>query len=112
MLMMDAIDEKLSKAKAVFFVTDIWTNRVFADFVALGSLIVNQNLNFELIMLGMRPMDGDHTSENIKVAIKEIVNNFKFNKSLANGDLNSSYCYYAIKNLFFLNFLSKCLLRD
>ena len=96
MLMMDAIDEKLSKAKAVFFVTDIWTNRVLADFLALGSLIVNQNV--ELIVLGMRPMDNDHASENIKVAIEEIVNNFKFNKSLAKGDLNSPYCYYAIKN--------------
>ena len=31
MLMIDAIDEKLSKAKAVFFVTDIWTYRVLAD---------------------------------------------------------------------------------
>ena len=80
---MEAIDSKLNKAKVVFFISDIWTNRIMADFFALGSLIVNQNLKPELLVIGMRSMNGDHTAENLKVVIEEIVNGFKFNKSLA-----------------------------
>ena len=41
--MMDAIDNKLNNAKAVFLLSYIWTNRIMADFFALGSLIVIQN---------------------------------------------------------------------
>ena len=86
-LTMDAIDKKLSKAKAVFFVTDVWTNRALADFLALASLVVNQNLKVRLLVLGMQPMNGDHTSKNIKAANEEIVNNFTFDKKLAKCEI-------------------------
>ena len=79
-LMMDAFDKKLRKAKALFFVTDILTNRALADFLALASLVVNQALKVEMLVLGIKPKDGDHISENIKDAIEVIVHNLTFDK--------------------------------
>jgi hypothetical protein len=41
--MVKAIDKKLQNARTISLITDIWTNKIFADFLAIGVLIVNQN---------------------------------------------------------------------
>ena len=42
-LMVKAIDKKLQNARTISLITDIWTNKIFADFLAIGVLIFNQN---------------------------------------------------------------------
>ena len=84
-LMIKAIVKKLENAKTVALITDIWTNKICADFLALAVLILNQNSKQELMVLGMEPMAGHHTAESIKVVIEDIVNRYEFNKRLAKG---------------------------
>ena len=36
-------------------------------------------------MIGLQSMDGDHTAENIKEAIENLVNHYKFDKNLISG---------------------------
>jgi hypothetical protein len=86
-LMMEAIDIKLSNASSISLIVDIWTNKVFADFLALAALIVNEQDKAELLVLGMSPMNGIHTAESVKPAIENIVNSFNFNKNLAKSKL-------------------------
>ena len=83
--MRNAIEYKLSKAITCCFITDIWTNKVLADFIALAAFIVNEFFAKELLVVGMGPMSGDHSAENVKIEIEKIVNSLKFNKSLAKG---------------------------
>jgi len=82
-LMNEAIDVKLSNASSISLIVDIWTNKIFADFLALAALIVNEQDKAELLVLGMSPMNGIHTAESVKPAIENIVNSFNFNKNLA-----------------------------
>jgi hypothetical protein len=85
-LMKDTIELKISKALSCCFITDIWTNKILADFIALAAIIVNESFEKELLVIGMAPMSGDHTAENVKFEIEKIVNSYsKFNKTLANG---------------------------
>ena len=80
------IDSELSNAKTISLITDIWTNKILADFIALAAIIVNESFEKELLVIGMAPMSGDHTAENVKFEIEKNVNSYtKFNKTLANG---------------------------
>ena len=79
--MLNALEEKLSNAKVVHLITDIWTNKVMADFLALAVKIVNQNGQSELAVIGMSSMEGDHTAESIKATIEDIINGLKFGKN-------------------------------
>lgn len=88
-LLLQAIDIKLDKAKAITLIADIWTNKIMADFLGLAALIKNANDKQELIVIGMQSMN-DHTAENIKEAIENLVNRYKFDKNLISG--NKSVC--------------------
>jgi len=70
----NAIEKKLEESISMSLITDIWTNKVTADFLALAALIVNKFKKQELIVLGMKPMNGNHTAESFKIAVEDIVN--------------------------------------
>ena len=98
-LMIKAIDKKLNNAKFIYFITDIWTNKNMADFLALAAIIVKDNDKPELCVIGMKSMEGDHTAEHIKIVIEDIVNGFKFNKNIAKGlmiFLFNEYYYFFV----------------
>lgn len=58
---------------------DIWTNFMNADFIALGASFIYDNFSREIYITNMFPMPtGVHCAENIKRAIEQMVNNFKF----------------------------------
>ena len=67
-------------------ITDIWSNKILADFLALGVLILNQYHKQELFVIGMESMGGNHTSEAIKGVLEEIINRYSFNNRLAKGN--------------------------
>jgi hypothetical protein len=89
--MLNALEEKLSNAKVVHLITDIWTNKVMADFLALAVKIVNQNGQSELAVIGMSSMEGDHTAESIKATIEDIINGFKFGKNTVKSKRISNF---------------------
>jgi len=84
--MLDIIDDKLNKARTICLITDIWTNRIYADFLALGAVIINEFFEQELIVIGMKSMGGDHTAENIQTVLETIINSFKCNKTKFHGN--------------------------
>ena len=84
--MLDAINDKLDKALTICLITDIWTNRIMADFIGLAAIIVNESFKQELLVIGMTSMTGNHTSENIKNQIEFLVNSYKFNKLKSHGN--------------------------
>ena len=80
------IDNKLDKALTICLVTDIWTNRIKADFIGLAAIVINESFRQELIVIGKNPMTGNHTAENIKKEIEFLINSYKFNKLKAHGN--------------------------
>ena len=85
-LMIQAIEKKLDHAKTMALITDIWSNKILADFLALGVLILNEYHRQELFVIGMESMEGNHTSEAIKGVLEDIINRYSFNKRLAKGN--------------------------
>jgi hypothetical protein len=73
-------NKKLLMAVSVTIIVDIWTNRVNADFLAVGAMITDSKLNSELIVIGMERMKGGHSAENIAETIQSIVNFYDFDK--------------------------------
>jgi len=85
-MMIKEIDNKLSNAITISFITDIWTNKIMADFLALGAVILNKYYQHEFLVIGMTSMsDMNHTSENIKKLLEKLINGYSFNKRLAHG---------------------------
>ena len=84
------------------------------DFLALGCSTIDDNFTRELLIIGIVKMRGPHTAENVLVAIKDILGQFKFNKAKISaivcdegsnllrlfGTLNS-------ENSFYLNFIEE-----
>ena len=83
-LMKDFINKKLDEALTISFITDIWTNKIIADFLALAAILVNKFYQYEFLV--MTSMSGSHTAENIKIVLEEIINSYSFNKNLAHGN--------------------------
>ena len=93
-LMKDAIDSKLSEALTVSLITDIWTNKIVADYIALGAFILNKFYQHEFLVIGMTSMSGNHTAENIKIVLESLINQYKFNKRLARGNTLFSWPFF------------------
>ncbi len=74
------LTSKLNKASQICLITDIWTNRSNADFIAIGAVLVSSDLSKELHIIGLDRMKGEHNSENIQASVEEIVNRFEFDK--------------------------------
>ena len=75
--MIKAIDKKLENAKTVTLITDIWTNKIFTDFLALAVLY--------LIKIQTRTI-GDRHGTNDRSQYSQIYQRrYEFNKRLAKG---------------------------
>lgn len=58
------------------------------DFIALGASCIYDDFSREILITNMLPMPpGGHCAENIKIAIEQMVNKFKFDKKLIKGKL-------------------------
>ena len=75
----------MKQAASIVLIVDLWSNESNAQFLALGAAIMNSNLEREVIVIGMVPMDVDSTAENIKLAIQKILNEFDFDKETIHG---------------------------
>jgi hypothetical protein len=96
-MMIKEIDNKLSNAITISFITDIRTNKIMADFLALGAVILNKYYQHEFLAIGMTSMsDMNHTSENIKKILEKLINGYSFNKRLAHG----KYIFTIISNYY------------
>ena len=73
-LLKDLINKKLNEAITICLITDIWTNIVIADFIALCAMILNKNHHHEFLVIGMTSMPGNHTAENIKKVLEYLIN--------------------------------------
>ena len=82
--MRQIIDKKLNEASSVTLIADIWTNKIYANFIGLAAVIVNALQERELVVIGMKSMDGDHTAENVQRNLEEIINEYKCNKANMN----------------------------
>ena len=81
---------KLSSAVSIALITDIWTSRSNADFIALGAVICRGDMSKELIIIGLERMKGSHCAENIRSSICEMTNKYDFDKSKIVGKSHSS----------------------
>ena len=54
------IDSELSKAKTISLITDIWTNKIMADYLALACIYIDKNYKEKLLVLCLSEMDGNH----------------------------------------------------
>ncbi|RNA44646.1 hypothetical protein BpHYR1_017604 [Brachionus plicatilis] len=68
--------ESSFKPERLKAVVDIWTNRVNADFIALGAVLFDFNFNRQLIVIDIQRMKGGHCAENIQIAIEDIINKY------------------------------------
>ena len=66
-------------------IVDIWTNRVNADYLAVGARITDYKFNSELIVVGMERMKGGHNAENVAITIESIINSYNFDKNKIHG---------------------------
>ena len=80
--MMEIIDFRVTNALTISLLADIWTNKVIADHLAVAALILNKCFEREFMLIGMKPMSGDHTAQNVKVVLEVIINDYVFNKRL------------------------------
>jgi hypothetical protein len=85
--MKKVIETKLDSALTICLVTDIWTNKVYADFLAVAVIMVNEHYEQEFFVIGMKSMQGKHTAENIKPMIESIVNSYSFDKAKCHGKI-------------------------
>jgi hypothetical protein len=56
------ISNKLSDAKFITLITDIWTNKSVSDYLALGASINNISFGKETLIIGMVKMPGSHNA--------------------------------------------------
>ncbi len=80
-LLRSAIESKLDDAETVCLIVDIWTNKRMIDFIALGAVVTNKSFERELFVIDIIPMSGRHTAENVRIAVKQMVENYDFDKS-------------------------------
>jgi hypothetical protein len=80
-LLKESINKKLDEALTISFITDIWTKKIMADFLALATIIVNKFHQHNLLVIGMTSMPGSHTAENIKIVLGKLINSYSFYKN-------------------------------
>jgi hypothetical protein len=49
-------------------------------FIGLGAVLINNLMEKELVILGLKRITGGHSAENVKAKIEEIVNQYRFDK--------------------------------
>ena len=83
--LMKVIETKLAAAIAVCLMADLWSSATNKDFIAVAAITTNGDLVKEVLVLGMRAMEGDHCAEMVKLYVESIVNDYSFDKSKING---------------------------
>ena len=82
---MDEINKIFEQAYSVCLISDIWTNKQMLDFMGIAANIITNQFEKQTIVIGLELMPGSHNAENIKLAIENIVNKYKFNKLILSG---------------------------
>lgn len=77
----EAITKKLNNANTVCLLVDLWSSKNGSDFIALIGLLGSKAFEREIVVLDMVKMNDSHTSENIKLAIENIINGYEFENS-------------------------------
>lgn len=95
------IDEKLKFSSTICLVIDLWTNNSNIDFMACAAIITNPNFSKECFVIGMTPMPGSHSAENIRKALLNLLKRFSFNKK----KIHCNYHFKIFKKLFSNNIL-------
>jgi len=84
----EAIQNKLKAADSITLITDGWTGQFSnIEYLALCAQIINKSWETELIVIGMVEFPNGHTSEELKIAIEKMVNEYSFDKSNIRGRL-------------------------
>jgi len=60
---------------------DLWTSANMSDYMGIAAALTYDLSKKELIVIGFDRMVGNHTAENIKLAIEKLINNYDFDKS-------------------------------
>lgn len=81
----NAIDKKLQDSVSVCLVVDLWTNSFNTDFMACAALVTYKTMEKESFVIGMTPMPGRHTSENINRVLLKILQRYSFNRKKIHG---------------------------
>ena len=82
----EKILSKLTQAKSISLITDIWTNDQLRDFIAVAASVIDEHFKKDVIIIGFARMIGNHCAENVKVGVENIVNSYKFDKSKISGE--------------------------
>ena len=80
----DAIEIKLQKAESICLIVDIWCKNS-RDFISLAASVINKNNERSILTIDMQRMQSNHTAENVKKAIEEMINNKNFDKTKISG---------------------------
>ncbi len=75
------IEKRLNSAKTVSLMADLWTSANMSDYMGIAAALTYDLSKKELIVIGFDRMVGNHTAENIKLAIEKLINNYDFDKS-------------------------------
>ena len=79
------IDLILENAVSIVLISDIWTSKFMLDFMGVAAIVIFSDFTKKTLVLGLDLMPGNHTAENIKVAIENIVNKYEYNKGILHG---------------------------
>lgn len=77
----DQLVDRLRAASVVSLIADIWSDKRARDFIAVCAVLHHSVFVREIIVIDVTRMEGNHSAENIKTAIENIINPFEFDKS-------------------------------
>ena len=80
------LEDRLKQSFAIT-VLDIWTNAAMSDFLGLAAVLKYELRHNEILIIGLKPMNGKHDSVSIQKAVECVVNQYDFDKSKINGML-------------------------
>ncbi len=97
------MEDRLRKSFAITLVLDIWTNAVMSDFLGLAAVLKYELRHNEILIIGLKPMNGKHDSVSIQKAVEFLVNQYDFDKS----KINCMFIRFKISNSIFQSFNSQ-----
>ncbi len=84
--MRDEIDKRLAESTSVTLLTDGWTGQFSnEEYWSVTAQFTNGSFDKEIVVIGMVQMKKGHRAEEIKIAIENIKNEYKFNKCKIRG---------------------------
>lgn len=80
----EAIETKLQSAESICLIVDLWCKNS-RDFISLAAVMTNSCHDRSICVIDMQRMAANHTAENIKKAIEEMINKKNFDKKKIKG---------------------------